>query len=138
MKTKIVFEFETPAEAQAFLTRVSGNSPQPAQAQAQAPVMQQAPAPQPVQQYAPAPQPVAAVPPPVAAPPAQVGAPLAPDGQPWTQQKVLPYMQAYAQQFKAAGIKAVFDRYGAPPMLPNCDAVQLANVGNHFMSMQPA
>jgi hypothetical protein len=125
MKTTISFEFTSESEAAAFLSRQAPavqTGPMTAvapQAYAQQAPMQQAP--QAYAQQAPAPAPVQ-----------QQAASN------WSPATIIPFMQAYANMHKADGVKAVFAKYGAPANLTQLDAIQLANVGQHFQSMQPA
>jgi hypothetical protein len=118
MAIKITLEFNTMAEAAAFLSGNNGklNDPLPPQMQPApvmaAPAMQMPPA-------APAMQ----------MPPA---APAAPAGEQFTAQSIAPVMQQFVTAFKPAGLKAAFAKHNLPPQISQLDQNGLNVMGAYL------
>jgi len=51
---------------------------------------------------------------------------------------VLQAMQTYAGQFKTAGVKALFAKYGCPAAITELNPQQLETMYDAFSYMQPA
>lgn len=138
MGIKITFEFNSLAEAQAFINGgVSAAPGVPATPAAQAAV---APAPAPANPM-PAPPTSGGVPPMPAngagvqpsgqaAPQAANGA--SPSNGQWTKEAVAPTMQAFVKQFGPATLKQAFSNKGLPPALSQLDATGLATMHDYM------